>query len=162
MRSLATIAAATLVAFAVAGSAAYAGNSMSSGAMMSGGAKPVIFTPATIKWMPGTGDFKGLTVATLSGDPAKAGPWTVRLKIPAGTKFPVHYHNDTEVVTVISGTFEAAIGDKFDASKLTALPAGSFASIPAGVRHYAMVKTDTVIQLSGSEPFAMIMDKGSM
>lgn len=129
--------------------------------MMSSGMKPVIFTPSTVKWEAGTGEFKGLTVAWLSGDPTKTGPWTVRLKAPAGAKFPVHYHNDTEMVTVISGTFAAAIGDKFDASKLMALPAGSFVVIPAGVKHYAMAKTDCVVQLSGSKPFAMEMG-GSM
>ena len=130
--------------------------------MMSSGMKPVIFTPSTVKWEAGTGEFKGLTVAWMSGDPTKAGPWTVRLKAPAGAKFPVHYHNDTEMVTVISGTFAAAIGDKFDASKLMDLPAGSFVVIPAGIKHYAMAKTDCVVQLSGSKPFAMVMPKSSM
>ncbi|HEY7995027.1 MAG TPA: cupin domain-containing protein [Candidatus Eremiobacteraceae bacterium] len=130
--------------------------------MMSSGMKPVIFTPSTVKWEAGTGEFKGLTVAWLSGDPTKAGPWTVRLKAPAGAKFPVHYHNDTEVVTVITGTFAAAIGDKFDESKLMDLPAGSYVVIPSGMKHYAMAKTDCVIQLSGTKPFAMVMAKDSM
>ena len=130
--------------------------------MMSSGMKPVIFTPSTVKWEAGTGDFKGLTVAWLSGDPTKAGNWTVRIKAPAGAKFPVHYHNDTEVVTVISGTFAAAIGGTYDASKLMALPAGSFVVIPAGVKHYAMAKTDCIVQLSGTKPFAMVMVHDSM
>lgn len=125
--------------------------------MMAGATKPVIFTPSTVKWEAGTGEFKGLTVAWMSGDPTKAGPWTVRLKAPAGAKFPVHYHNDTEMVTVISGTFAAAIGDKFDESKLMDLPAGSYVVIPAGMKHYAMAKTDCVVQLSGTKPFAMVM-----
>ena len=136
-------------------------DSMGSGSMgMS--AKSIIVTPATIKWMPGTGEFKGLTVAQLSGDPTKDGPWTVRIKVPAGTKFPVHYHADTESVTVISGSFMAAIGDKYDASKLVALPAGSYVVIPAGVRHYAATKAETVLQLSGTKPFGMTMVGGSM
>jgi len=130
--------------------------------MMTSAMKPVIFTPSTVKWEAGTGEFKGLTVAWMSGDPTKAGPWTVRLKAPAGAKFPVHYHNDTEMVTVISGTFAAAIGDKFDASKLMALPAGSYVVIPAGMKHYAMAKTDCIVQLSGTKPFAMVMAKDSM
>ena len=130
--------------------------------MMTSAMKPVIFTPSTVKWEAGTGEFKGLTVAWMSGDPTKAGPWTVRLKAPAGAKFPVHYHNDTEVVTVISGTFAAAIGDKFDASKLMDLPAGSYVVIPAGMKHYAMAKTDCIVQLSGTKPFAMVMAKETM
>ena len=130
--------------------------------MMTSAMKPVIFTPSTVKWEAGTGEFKGLTVAWMSGDPMKGGPWTVRLKAPAGAKFPVHYHNDTEMVTVISGTFAAAIGDKFDASKLMALPAGSYVVIPAGMKHYAMAKTDCIVQLSGTKPFAMVMAKETM
>ena len=142
---------------AIGATAAYA-DSMGSASS----AKPAIFTPSTIKWMPGTGELKGLSVAVLDGDPSKAGPWTIRIKVPAGTKFPVHYHNDTEMVTVISGTFAAAIGDKFDASKLMALPAGSYVVIPAGMKHYAMAKTDCIVQLSGTKPFAMVMAKDSM
>ncbi|HYK52367.1 MAG TPA: cupin domain-containing protein [Candidatus Eremiobacteraceae bacterium] len=143
--------------------AARADNSMSSGgSMMSTGAKPAIFTPSTVKWMAGTGEFKGLTVAYMSGDPSKAGPWTIRFKVPAGGKFPVHYHNDAETVTVISGTFEAAIGDTFDASKLMMLPAGTYVYIPAGVKHFAMAKTDCVVQVSGTKPFAMVTASSSM
>ena len=130
--------------------------------MMSSGMKPVIFTPSTVKWVAGTGEFKGLTVAWLSGNPTSGGPWTVRLKAPAGAKFGVHHHNDTEMVTVISGTFAAAIGDTFEDGKLMNLPAGSFVVIPAGVKHFAMARTDCIIQLSGTKPFAMVMDKDSM
>jgi len=139
---------------AIGATAAYA-DSMGSASS----AKPAIFTPSTIKWMPGTGELKGLSVAVLDGDPSKAGPWTIRIKVPAGTKFPVHYHNDTERVTVISGVFFAAIGSKYDDSKLMALPVGSFCVIPAGVRHFAATKVATVIQLSGTAAFAMKMDK---
>lgn len=141
--------------------AARADQSMTSGNMMSS-SKPVIVTPSTVKWEAGTGEFKGLTVAWLSGDPTKMGPWTIRLKAAAGAKFPVHYHNDTETVTVVSGTFSAAIGDTFDASKLMELPAGSYVVIPAGVKHYAMAKTDCVLQISGMKPFAMEMGSHSM
>jgi anti-sigma factor ChrR (cupin superfamily) len=159
-RSKALATAALALVVVTAAFVARADNSMMSGSMMS--AKPAIFTPASIKWEAGTGEFKGLTVAWLSGDPTKMGPWTVRLKAPAGAKFPVHYHNDTEMVTVISGTFAAAIGDKYDATKLMDLPAGSFVVIPAGTKHFAMAKTDCVLQLSGMKPFAMVMSHGSM
>ncbi|HKW45330.1 MAG TPA: cupin domain-containing protein [Candidatus Eremiobacteraceae bacterium] len=131
-----------------------------SGAVPAGAAmKPIIVTPAAVNWMPGTGQMAGLKVATLEGDPSKAGPWVIRLAIPSGTKFPVHYHPDTERVTVISGVFQAGVGKTFDASKLVTLPAGSYCVLPAGIRHYAMAKTATVIQLSGNQPFAMMMDK---
>lgn len=109
----------------------------------------------------GTGPLKGAQVAILSGNPMKSGPYVLRLKLPANTKFPAHYHSDTEQLTVISGTFYAGIGSKYDAGKLVALPAGSFASVPAGMRHFAVTKAATVIQLSGNGPFSMIaVEKG--
>ena len=138
----------------VAASAANADNSMGSATTM----KPVIVTPATIKWMPGTGELKGLMVAVLDGDPSKSGPFTMRIKTPGSVKLPVHYHDDTERVTVISGMFMAAIGDKYDDSKLMELPPGSFVVIPGGVRHYAATKGETVVQVSGNGPFAMKSD----
>lgn len=122
-------------------------------------AAPTIYTPDTIKWMPGTGEIPATVgVAVLEGDPSKPGPFLLRLNIPDGTKFGVHYHDDTERLTVISGTFMAGIGTTADDSKMMALPAGSYCIIPAGVRHYAMAKGQTVIQLAGTGPFAMKHD----
>ncbi|MBV9269578.1 MAG: cupin domain-containing protein, partial [Candidatus Eremiobacteraeota bacterium] len=63
-------------------------------------------------------------MAVLTGDPTKPGPYVIRLKVPANTKLPAHYHGDTERVTVISGTFYVGLGDKVDAAKATAFPAG--------------------------------------
>ena len=125
-----------------------------------GSAKPAIFTPSTITWMPGQGQIPSTVgVAVLDGDPTKAGPYTIRLKIPDGTKFPVHFHDDSERVTVISGIFKAGIGSTFDESKMVELPAGSYCMLPAGLRHYAMAKGETVVQVSGMGPFEMKMDK---
>jgi quercetin dioxygenase-like cupin family protein len=121
--------------------------------------KPIIVTPSSITWMPGTGQIpKTVGVAVLEGNPTKPGPFVVRLNIPDGTKFPVHYHDDTERLTIISGTFMAGIGTKFDATKMVALTAGSYCVLPAGLRHYAMAKGRTVVQLAGNGPFAMKMD----
>jgi quercetin dioxygenase-like cupin family protein len=108
------------------------------------------------KWMAGTGMLAGTQVAVLMGDPSKPGPYVIRLKVPANTSIPAHYHGGTEVVTVVSGTFYVGLGDKMDASKVTAFPAGSFASIPANVHHYALTKSEPVVlQLEGDGPFSM-------
>lgn len=131
------------------------------GAGFAASTSPTIVKPNQVHWVAGTGPLKGAQVAMLVGDPSKSGPYVFRLKLPANTKFMSHYHGDTEMVTVISGTFYAGIGDKFDASKLMALPAGTFVSVPAKVHHYAMTKTVTVIQLEGYGPFSMTaVEKG--
>ena len=43
-------------------------------------------------------------------------------------------------------------GDTVDKSNMTALPAGSFVAVPAGVHHYAVASGDTIIQLQRNGP----------
>jgi quercetin dioxygenase-like cupin family protein len=122
-----------------------------------------IVTMNDLKWMPGTGMMKGVDVAVLMGDPTKPGPYVVRLRMPANTKFPPHYHGDTENVTVISGNLWLGLGDKFDASNMKQFGAGDFASIPANVHHYAMTKGQAaVIQIHGEGPLSMTAVSGPM
>src|SRR3954465_13645543 len=74
----------------------------------------VAATPDSLKWAPAPPAFPkgGLQVAVVTGDPGKEGPYVVRLKAPAGYKVPPHMHPSDENVTVISGTFNIAMGDK--------------------------------------------------
>lgn len=118
-------------------------------------AAPTIVTMDTTKWMPGTGMMKGLQVAVLSGDPMKSGPYVVRLRIPANTTLPPHYHGEVENVTIISGSLWVGIGDKFDESALKEFGPGTFISVPANLHHYAMTKTETIIQIHGMGPSSM-------
>ena len=48
------------------------------------------------------------------------------------------------------------MGDKLDATKTTALPAGGFAALPAKMNHFAMTtKKETIIEVEAVGPFAM-------
>jgi hypothetical protein len=54
-----------------------------------------------------------------------------------------------------SGTWYIGYGDKFDETKLQALPPGSFYVEPAGVHHFVATKDEPVVlQLSGMGPTA--------
>ena len=117
--------------------------------------QPTIVLPDQVHWTPGTGPMAGVEVAVLVGDPTKAGPYTIRLRMPNGAKFAPHFHDDTERVTVISGTIMVGIGNTMVESTMTALPAGSFVSIPAKVPHSALAKGITVIQIGGNGPMTM-------
>ncbi len=129
------------------------------GAALAGGG-PAVFTPDTVAWKNGTGDLKGMQIAVLSGDPSKAGSqYAMRLKLPDGAKFPPHYHPNAEQVTIISGTMLVGMGDKMDTAKMKALPAGSYAALPAKIHHYAMAKGVTVIELHGIGPSSDVMVK---
>jgi quercetin dioxygenase-like cupin family protein len=99
-------------------------------------------------------------LAVLAGDPSKAGSqYTIRLELPDGVKIAPHTHGDTENVTILSGIGLVGVGTTFDAAHMTALPAGSFVSIPAGTPHYAMAKGDTIIQVNGVGPASMTLAK---
>ena len=99
---------------------------------------------------------KGASLAVISGDPSKSGPFVIRLKMPAGYKIAPHWHPTDEHVTVISGTFALGMGEKFNASAMKELQAGGYGLMPAEMRHFAMAKTAAIVQVHGMGPFALI------
>jgi hypothetical protein len=118
------------------------------------GDNTVMTNPADVKWGEAPPDLpKGAKAAVLYGDPGKPGPFTVRLKTPAGYKIPAHWHSQDENLTVISGTLYLGIGDKLDMHHGHALKTGGYHFLPAKVHHYAYSKVPTVIQVSGTGPF---------
>jgi len=115
-----------------------------------------IHRAAEIKWQPGFPSLPpGSKSAVLEGDPAKEGPFTVRLWFPDGYKIPPHTHPKVEHVTVISGTLNLGMGKKFDTSAGQELPAGTFGFWPAGMKHFAWAKGETIIQLHGVGPWSI-------
>jgi quercetin dioxygenase-like cupin family protein len=115
-----------------------------------------VITPDQLTWGPAPAILPaGARLAVLEGDPSKAGPYTMRLAMPAGYRIPPHFHEADEHVTVISGAFQVGMGDTFDQSKLTTLPAGTFGVIPPGMRHFARADKATVIQLHGVGPWGL-------
>ena len=114
----------------------------------------VMFAAADLKWADGPPALPaGAKVAVLSGDPGKAGPFTVRLQFPTGYKVPPHTHPTAENVTVVSGTLALGMGAKFDEAATHELTAGGFASMPAGMQHFAWCKSECVVQVHGAGPF---------
>ena len=104
-------------------------------------------------------EFKGpLTgapqTAVLYGDPTKPGVFATRVKFSAGWKDPPHWHPDeVRTVTVLSGTFYFARGEKWDESKFKAYPAGTFYSEPPRAPHYSWAKDgEVILQIIGVGP----------
>ena len=87
------------------------------------------FSPDQIKFGPVPPALApGAQLAVLEGDPmGSSGDFTIRLKMPNGYRVAPHWHPKRENVTVVSGSFKVGMGDSFDAAKMTAFPAGSFA-----------------------------------
>jgi hypothetical protein len=110
-------------------------------------------TPDEMKWgSQGALALPGLEQTMLIGDPAKPGPYTIRLKFPAGFKVKPHTHPDSREVTILSGTWYTGYGDTTDAAKLKALPVGSFYTEPANEPHYVEVREPVIFQVSGMGP----------
>jgi quercetin dioxygenase-like cupin family protein len=121
------------------------------------GDQHVMMTPKDLEWKDAPASLpKGAQVAILEGDPTKAGPFTMRLKVPAGYRIPPHHHPAIEHVTVIDGNFQMGLGEKFDDKLLKDLSAGGFAVMPIGVRHFAASKDGGVVQVHGIGPWGII------
>jgi quercetin dioxygenase-like cupin family protein len=122
-------------------------------AMAQNGAAVVALTPDEMKWQSQGGlTTPGLEQLNLVGDPAKPGPYTIRLRFPKGFRIAPHTHPDAREVTILSGTFATGYGETFDPAKLKILPAGSFYTEPANMPHYIEIKDGAVLQVSGIGP----------
>jgi quercetin dioxygenase-like cupin family protein len=112
------------------------------------------YAPGTIEWKAGPPSLPaGAKMAALEGDPTKEGPFVMRLQMPDGYHIAPHTHPKIERVTVISGAFYLAMGEKLDRNAAKKVPAGSFAFWPAGMKHAAWAEGETVIQLHGIGPW---------
>jgi quercetin dioxygenase-like cupin family protein len=116
----------------------------------------IVATPDKLTWGPAPTILPpGAELTVMEGDPTRKGAFTMRLKMPNGYRIPPHSHPFVEHVTVIRGTFRVGMGDRFDASKLTDLQAGTFAALGPGVKHFAEAKGETVLQLHGQGPWTL-------
>ncbi len=113
-----------------------------------------LYPMADVQWKDGPASLPaGAKVAVLEGDPSKEGLFTMRLLLPDGFKIQPHWHPKVERVTVISGVFNLGMGDKFDQTATREMPAGTFGFWPAGMKHFAWAKGETVLQLHGTGPW---------
>jgi hypothetical protein len=53
-------------------------------------------------------------------------------------------------------TFHAGMGDKLFADKGQVFEPGGFVSMPAGMNHFAWATTETIVQVHGNGPFAIV------
>jgi quercetin dioxygenase-like cupin family protein len=116
----------------------------------------VIVVPDQVTWAPAPPSFPaGAKAAVLEGDPKQAGPFTMRLSFPDGYRIAPHFHPAAERVTVIKGTIQLGMGDKFEESAMNTLPAGSYVSMKPGTHHFAQAKGDAIVQLNGIGPWKL-------
>ena len=98
---------------------------------------------------------KGAQIAVLEGNPAKEGPFVFRVKVPDGYQIPPHTHPKVERVTVIQGTFNIGMGEKFDKEATEAMPAGTYGFWESGMKHFVWTKGETIAQFHGTGPWVI-------
>lgn len=56
---------------------------------------------------------------------------------------------------MLEGTFALGMGEKFNTAAMKSTGPGSYALLPAEMRHYAMAKTAVIVQVHGTGPFVL-------
>jgi len=121
-------------------------------------AQPQTRLSTALRWIPlEIPDFPpGARVAIVHGDPnVRNRDFVIRIRFPAGYRFPVRWHEESEHITVLQGSFLFAIGDEADESLLQRFGPGDFIFAPARVAHFGGARVPTVIQVHGTGPFRM-------
>lgn len=98
----------------------------------------------------------GASIAVVHGDPnVRNRDYVIRIRFPAGYRFPVQWHEESEHITVLQGSFLYAAGDEADDTVLQRFGPGDFLFIPAQQAHFGGARVATVIQVHGTGPFRM-------
>lgn len=114
-----------------------------------------IIKPDDIKWSDVPSLPPGAKIAVLEGKMNEAGPITARLKFPANYRVPPHFHGGVERVTVLSGTMNFGMGDKFDRSKTMALGPGSLLLMPSKMSHFVWTTEEAIAQINVMGPWTV-------
>jgi quercetin dioxygenase-like cupin family protein len=112
--------------------------------------------PEEIEWKPFAAFPPSARLAIVVGEPVREGPYTIRVKLPHGTKMMPHSHPEDRMYTVISGIFYIGLGDKFDAEKLQAYPPGSVIILPGNTSHFHWAKSgEYITQVTAIGPLGL-------
>lgn len=109
-----------------------------------------------IDWKPFPAFPASVRLAVIVGDPAKEGPYVIRVKAPSGVKLMPHRHPEDRIYTVMSGVFYIGLGDHFDGEKVSAYPPGSVIVLPGDTSHFHWAKSgEYVTQVSAIGPLGL-------
>lgn len=109
----------------------------------------------------GTSGVKGIETRLLFGDPTKAGPYTISIRVPPNTRIAPHTHRDDRSAVVAAGLWHFGYGATADLAASRALPAGSFYTEPAGDPHFAWTGPEgATVYISGTGPSDTLYSPG--
>jgi quercetin dioxygenase-like cupin family protein len=109
-----------------------------------------------LQWGPAPPVFPpGAQMAVVSGDPGKAGLFTIQLSMPDGYRIPPHFHPTDEHIEIKQGSFLVGMGDKLDLKHAQPMAVGDTGSVLAKAHHFAAAKGATIVAVTAMGPFAM-------
>jgi hypothetical protein len=95
-------------------------------------------------------------LAVLVGDPARVGPYTIRVRVPHGVKLMPHRHPEDRIYTVISGIFYIGRGDHFEPRRMAAFPPGAVVVLPGNTSHFHWAKSgEYITQVTAIGPLGL-------
>jgi quercetin dioxygenase-like cupin family protein len=120
------------------------------------GADHQMVLPAKLEWKDAPPALPpGAKLSVLEGDPAKPGPFTMRIKMPKGYKIGAHTHPAVEHVTVLQGVLRMGVGETWDDKALHDIPTGGFAVMQVGTKHFVQCKQACTVQVHGIGPWGI-------
>ena len=109
-----------------------------------------------LEWKPFAAFPPEARLAVVVGDPARAGLYVIRVRLPAGVKLMPHAHPEDRIYTVLSGVFYIGQGEKFDESRLTAYGVGTVVVLPGGQPHFHWARSgEYVTQVTAIGPLGL-------
>jgi hypothetical protein len=97
----------------------------------------------------------GARVAVVSGDPAKAGPFTIRVELPPDYAIRPHYHPTSEELRVLEGTVHLGHGGKWDEKAMKAVATNKPVTMAAKEPHFLHAASPVVLEVRSTGPFAI-------
>lgn len=97
----------------------------------------------------------GARVAVVSGDPGKAGPFTVRIDMPPDYAVRPHQHPTSETLRVVEGTLHLGHGAKWNEQAMKAVAKDAPVTIGAKKPHFVHAASRVVLEIQSTGPFAI-------
>ncbi len=112
---------------------------------------------ASVVYRPGPPNLpKGTQISLVSGDPARPGPFVLRIRFPAETVIAPHTHSEAETLTILAGSIYHQHGRTIDKAAGEQLRTGGFVFLPKDMPHALWTTTEPVeLQVNGSGPFGL-------
>jgi len=108
-------------------------------------------------------------IEVVHGDRTKPGePFVIRIHAEAGFIVMPHTHPVDENIVILKGSWALGMGEHYKKDALEAMEPGDFGFAAKGMAHFALSKTDSIIQVHGVGAFSVkwvtpmyeISDKG--